>query len=297
MSLITAQGIAQVAVELLVRTLVLPRTVVNVPGVEFDGSNGDSLTIRVRTPRTARVQITPFTPITYDELAEVPVTLRVSHLYDAARLSDEELTLDVVNFAAQVSAPQIASICIAAENMLADVMNALTPSLTIAADGSDVEAQILAAREQLAAADVPLGGRTLAVSPQVATFILKLDKFTRVDASGSASALRDATIGRLYGFDVVESPALSLGTALAYHSSAFLFATKAPAIPRGASSAAAAVAQGIALRQLFGFDTSTLSDASVVSTFAGAALVVDSEESGSDEGGDVLRVVKLDTSL
>jgi hypothetical protein len=115
---------------------------------------------------------------------------------------------------------------------------------------------------------------------------------TGVAAPGAASALADASIGRLYGFNVVESGALTAGSAVAYHQSGIVFVTKAPAIPRGAPSAAGVAASGLALRQVFGFDSSTLSDASIISTFAGAALVT---ETGDEESGEpeIARVVGL----
>ena len=59
MAVLTAQGISGVALELLTRMLVLPRTVASVPGTEFAGANGDTITVRVRLPRTAKVQETP----------------------------------------------------------------------------------------------------------------------------------------------------------------------------------------------------------------------------------------------
>ncbi len=279
MSLLTASGVAKVAIALLQRVIVLPATVTQVPGVEFDGANGDTVTVRVRTPREARIQAAPGAAIVFDELAEVGVSLQVRHIYDAARVTDEQLSLDIEDFALQVTAPQVSSVAIAAENQVAAVMNAVVPTLTIAADGSDIEEQILAAREQLTAAGCPLGGRYLACSPQVMSLVLlkMATKLVQAGAAGAASALRDADVGTLYGFRCIESGALTPGSAVAYHSSGIVFVTKAPAIPHGAPSAAGVAASGLALRQIFGFDSNTLSDASIISTFAGAAIVVEDE--------------------
>ena len=114
--------------------------------------------------------------------------------------------------------------------------------------------------------------------PAVTTFILtRLGDRLAVDRADQPSALRDAVIGRLYGFTVVESAALDAGTALAYDSSAFVWANRAPATPMGAPSAAVIVSQGVALRQLFAFDPGILSDASIVSTFAGCSVVEEDE--------------------
>lgn len=287
--MLTAQGISRLAVALLTRTLVLPMTVSRIPGQDFTGPNGATITVRVRQPRTAKVQNTPGASITYTDIDEVPVDVTVRHLYDATHLTDEDLALNLEDFGRQVLQPQVASVAIGAEDEVATVFNDLTADLEIAADGSDIEDQILAARETLGENDVPAGRRYLAVSPAVATFMLALDKFTRVDATGDPSALRDATLGRLYGFTIVESNGLTAGTAIAYHESAVAFGNRAPVPARGAESATATQG-GIALRAIRMFDPDTLSEASVISTFAGASAIYENES-----GDEVKRWVKLET--
>jgi hypothetical protein len=284
MALLTAKRISRVAIGLLTRTLVLPMTVVRIPGEEFAGDNGDTITVRVPQPGSARTQDSPGAEITYDDIDEVPVDVTLSHLYHAKKITDEELSLEVVDFGAQITTVQTAAVATGGEDELASVMNALAAEGSVAANGSDIEDTILEAREALGDEDVPTGDRWLAVSPAVATFMLKLDKFSRVDASGDDSALRDAILGRIYGFTVVESNALTAGTAVAYHRSGFVFANRTPVAPRGAADSATATEGGIGLRQIFQYDPDVLSDASVISTFAGASTV------------DSDRVFKFDTA-
>ena len=289
MALVTASRISSLAVELLVRQLVLPMTVSRIPGGEYAGDNGDTVTVRVRTPRTARIQSTPGSQITYDDLSETPVDVTLTHLYDAARLTDEDLSLNLVDFAAQVTQPQVASVATGAEDVLAGVMNGLAAdaSFDSTPDPQDTEEQVLAAREALSNANVPSGDRFLACAPDVISRLLMIDKFVRADAVGGgvSTAIREATIGRVYGFTVVESNALDPGTAVAYHRSGFVFANRIPVPPRGLSSGqtATATSGGVGMRQIFQYQPDILSDASVVSTFAGAG-VVDSD-----------RVFKIDT--
>lgn len=283
MAFLTAKGIARTGIALLTRTLVLPMTATRIPGEEFAGSNGDTITVRVPVPSTARTQASAGTAITYDDLDETPVDVSLAHLYHATKVTDESMSLELEAFAEQVTRNQVAAVATLAEDQLAGVMNTLVMDLSIASGGSDVETIVLEAREILGEADVPSGGRWLAVSPAVATFLLKLDKLSRVDAAGTASALRDAIIGKFYGFTVVESNGLTAGTAVAYHESGFVFANRTPVTPRGAADSATATEGGIGMRQIFQYDPDVLSDASVVSTFAGAALV------------DADRVVKITT--
>ena len=288
---LTAKQISAVAVDLLARNLVLPNTVTRNSANEFAGDNGDTVTVRVRQPGEARTQATPGAQITYDDINEVAVDVQLSHLYHATKITDEALSLELVDFASQVTAIQVDAVATRAEDQLAGVMNGLSTDESIASNGSDVGDKILEAREALGAANVPAGDRFLAVSPQVATFLLNEDKFVKVNESGTDSALRDAIIGRLYGFTVVESNALASGTAVAYHRSGFVFANRVPVAPRGANDSASASSGGVGLRQIFQYSPDHLSDASVISTFAGAAAV-----EGEDATPDSPRIFKLSTS-
>lgn len=275
MTLVTAKQVSEVAIPLLRRSLVLPMTVARAAGTEFSGDNGDTVVVRVPQPGAAREQTTRGDDITFDDINEVGVDLKVKHLYHAKLISDEERTLDIINFASQITAIQVAAVAEGAENTLADEMNDVAATET-GVDGSDagvVKAAILDARKALSDADVPASDRYMAVGTSVASAILAIPDFTRVDASGDDDALRNAVIGRLYGFTFVESNALDENSAVAYHRTGFVMANRAPLAPTGAADAAAVADSGLALRQVFQYQPGKLSDASVLSTFAGSKLV------------------------
>ena len=293
MSLLTAQQIARVSVALLGRALVLPRTTTRVPGEEYAGPSGGTVTLRVRVPRTARVQASPGDQITMDGLEEVSVPVTLAHLYNGTNLTDEDLTLTLESFAEQVAAPMVGAIARGAEDRIAAVMNAMVPDLTFDdLTATTIDDAILAAREQLGRAEVPLGNRWLAVSPEFATAMLGDDNESNVNEAGTPSALRDAVIDRRRGFVVVESSSLAPGAAVAYHQSAFAMGLRAPVNAPGAASSASASEDGIALRVLRDFDITRLSEGVVASTFAGAAAVLDKDpdpESGSGEPEPIQR--------
>lgn len=293
MALLTAQGISKVAIELLVRRLALPRTVTMVPGEEFSGSNGDTITLRVPQPSAARVQASRGASLTADDLNEVSVDVAMSHLYHLKNLSDQEVEFDIENFGRQITRPQVEAIAIGVEDVLAGVMNGLAATdAAINWDATSTEADdkdtILRARKHLNDRDVPQEDRYLVVATDVAMRLLKHDFLSRVDAAGSASALREASLGRVFGFNVIESGALDAGESVAYHKSAFALAIRQPSAPRGASESSGASAQGIGMRQVFQYDASTAQDQSLLSTFAGASAVYE-DESGTDEA----RFVKI----
>lgn len=291
MAVLTAKGISALAVELLTRSLVLPMTVSQIPGEEFSGRNGDTITVRVPQPSTARTQTNPGDDITFDDVDEVPVDVTLAHLYHAKLVADEELSLNLEDFGRQVTRVQVAAVATRAENELATAMNNLSADLTVDADGGNVEAIVLESRETLGRNECPADGRFLAVSPEFATFLLGLDNLSHVDKAGASSALRLAVVGTYRGFTVVESNGLDAGTALAYHRSGFAFANRVPVTPRGANASATAQAGGIGMRQIFTFVPTKLSDSSIVSTFGGAAAVPD-----NDSGTEFPRVVKIDTA-
>lgn len=294
MAQLTAQGIAGMAVALLTRRLVLPGTVSMVSAGDFAGANGDTVTIRVPQPTAAREQETPGAEIDFDDLTEVPVDVSMKHLYHATKVTDEALTFTLEDFARQITLPQVQAVATAAENQVAAVINARAADITIASDGSDIDTAVLEARETLGRNNVPIDERFLAASPEVVTFLLATDQLTRVDAAGSPSALREAVVGRYRGFTVVESAGLDAGEAAAYHRSGIAWGNVRPATPRGATATATHTEGGVTLRQIFQYMPTVLSDASVVSTFAGAALVA--ENGTGTNGTSFKRIVKLATA-
>ncbi len=288
MAVLTAQGISAVAIELLTRTLVLPRTATMIPGEEFAGSNGDTITVRVPQPGTARKQATPGTTITYDTVNEVPVDVSLEHLYHAKRITDEEASLELEDFARQVTRVQVAAVATGAENELATAMNDLT-SDDDDVTAANIKSRVLEARTAISRANAPATDRWAACSPEFAEVVLGLDEFSRADAAGDQTALREAIIGRWRGFTWVEANGLDAGTAVLYHRSGFVMANRSPVAPRGARESATTTSGGISMRQIFQYDPNILSDASVLSTFAGAAVVAENEA-----GTDIRRAYKLE---
>lgn len=282
MSLLTAVPIGELAIELLRRQIVLPALVSRVGAADYTGSGG-TVTLRVPVSRTAHEQTTPGADIDLDPIEEESVNVTLRHWYDATTLTDEDLTLNLVDYGRQVLAPQVASVAEAAENELAEVMGGLDPDpeITWAAE-PDVEADedtLLAIREYLSDAKVPGTGRAVAVATDIATRLLRNPKFTRADARGQAgmTALESATLGNLYGMDVVESTALDKGIAVGFHRSAFAYGNRAPVVPPEVFGTSM-TDSGLALRVVKVFNANKLATISAVSVFAGASVVEDDEE-------------------
>lgn len=293
MSLLTSAPISKLAVALLRRQIVLPATVARIPGDEYRGPSGGTVTLRVPQPRTAKEQSTPGATIDLADINEVGVDVQVKHFYDGTLITDEDLSLSIESFGRQVLMPQVAAVAEAAEGEIADVLNGLEETGEVAwpDDPDDVESTetaVLVAREILTSNGAPAGDRYLAAAPDVITKLLRVDKFTAADQRGGSTALDEATVGMIYGLRVVESPALDPGSAVAYHRSAIAFGNLPPSPPGGGADSSTAEEGGVVLRHVLAFDATKLSTVSVVSVFAGASVV------SEDEAGDeVKRAVRI----
>lgn len=85
--------------------------------------------------------------------------------------------------------------------------------LTTPTDWASAYEVVLSLREALSAAKVPQNDRTLLINAAFERFLLSDgSKLTAFDKSNSTEGLREATIGRLLGFDVVTSPWLDNST-------------------------------------------------------------------------------------
>lgn len=293
-----ATKIANTAVGLLERELVVARTVwtdaIN-PG-EFTGALNDTVTMRVPARRAARKRtLRAGTPITNDSSVEFGVPVKLdTDVYNGAPITDEELTLDITDFGAQILNPQIRAVAEGVDmEITGEIENATyAPGMTINSSASDfvVSGQkdwyriANRARRLLNGKYVPRSQRYLLVGAEAEEEILNDERFIRADSVGDAnanSALRESVIGRIAGFEVVTGADIDENAAFAYHRTAFVLATRAPLVPRGASFAqnrdggAAGFAGGLSMRWLMDYDYTNTTDRSLVNTWVGTATVND----------------------
>lgn len=296
---IIAQGLG-----LLRRDLILPRMVTRLGIADFRGAKDDTINIRVPAILQAREYEwrTRTNPIVVDEITEesIPVQLN-KHPYNAIAITDEELTLDITDWGAQVASPQIIAVAEKLESYVAAAMQnanyAATPidfleSADPASQASPFYNALVDARKVLNDNHVPTAGRVVALGSAVEAAALKEPGFRRVDQSGSTDALREAIIGRTAGFTVIGNvQSLPENFAVAFHPSAFAFANVAPEVPAGAAAGATLVFDGLAMRWIRDYDAPYLRDRSVYSAFAGAASVEDGRDDHGQLNGSNIRAV------
>ena len=294
--------IANTAIGLLYRELVVARTLwtdaVN-PG-EFTGALNDTVNMRIPARRTARKRtLRAGTAIINDTSTEfsIPVQL-TTDVYNGAPITDEELTLDIVDFATQVLNPQIRAVAEGLEDEAIDeIENATYPgAMSINPDWTEFKVggrrdwYLIAARaaKLLDKQHVPASERTLLVGADVKEEIITDDRFVRADSVGAdqaTSALRERTIGRIAEFNVVSSTDIDDDAAYGYHRTAFVLATRAPLVPRGANAASVRTMgepggamgywDGVSIRWLSDYDYTNTTDRSLVNAWVGTATVLD----------------------
>ena len=286
--------INRMALKLLQREVVLPRLVWNFADAEFRGAYGDTVTLRLPAVLAAReygFRNNRSSEIVIDDLTEtsVPVVLDTD-LYSAVALTDEQLTLDIVDFSEQVLNPQVSAIARGLEDLIVETMQSATygTSLNIADSADGMWGTLLDARKALNDANVPREGRVVVVGSEIEREILSDDKFNRVDSvgDGAVSAVREATINRLAGFTIVGSNAIDAETAIAFHPTAFAFVNVAPVVPDGANFGSRMAESGLAMRWLRDYDAPHLQDRSMISSFAGCSSV-------EDDGTTNVRAVRI----
>lgn len=298
---IKAGQIVNAAALLLQREIVLPRLVWTQPSADFVGALNDTVTLRVPAVLDARTRTMRSTDaLVADDLTEtsVPVALD-THVYTLLNITDEQLTLDIRDFASQVLAPQMRAV---AEGM-EDVIAAELGSATVAGDqvltsidtstapsSGEAFAVLIEARRVLNDLNVPRSERVVVLGSELEAWFLQ-DPIIANHNSGNRDALEEATLNRIAGFTVVGSNAIDSEDGYAFHRTAIAFANVAPALPDGAAMKARVAAEGLALRYLRDYNPTNSTgpvDRSLVDAFVGAASV---EQSGNNN-----RLVKFSVS-
>jgi uncharacterized membrane protein len=278
--------LAATALALLRKTIKAPGLFTTKYGVaDFKGAEGDTIGIKRPAVLVARKkEWRGDDAIVIDKLVNTKIQLTLDqHIYSAVQLSPEEETLDEVDYVRDIQAPQVTAV---AEAVAATVVTALTGATFVnsvkfnpnSADPmeSDPRKVAVRARKLFQKAHVPATGRYWLVGADVSEAIASNDKLLEVDTSGLPEALRDGVVGRLGGFTIVELDELDPTASYFVHESAVAWVVVAPVVPNGVTKGGGVAAgNGLAVTQLWDYDSDHLKDRSVVHAFAGAAPVTD----------------------
>nr|DAO89773.1 MAG TPA: major capsid protein [Caudoviricetes sp.] len=132
---------------------------------------------------------------------------------------------------------------------------------------------VRAASQLLGMRGVANGDRVLVVGSAWEAAFLDAEQLRFVDRAGADGALRQATIGNLYGFEVIVDYSIDSTAAYALDAEGVALVTQTTTIPRGAAFASTITEGGFTLRYLQDYDPDILTDRAVVDTFAGAKIL------------------------
>lgn len=306
---IKAEKVVRASLGLLEREVVLPRLVWREGAVaDVRLAKGDTITVRLPSyvkakTRALRSGATRVKSALHERAIDVKLTTDV---YLDVPISDEELTLDIEDFGSQVLSPVIGGVGRGLEDNIAATITGASYETTIDLDLSDLKGTIAAAREALNRAHVPAGGRTLLVGSEIDSALIQVDNLVRYDQSGTTDTLREATIGRVYGFDIVVSNLIAPDEAYAFHRTAYAMTHRAPIVPAGAPWGATQAFAGFAVRTVRVFDPDEVEDRFIADSWIGSNVVTDQgafnengvwepAEEPAEDGSDakLIRAVKI----
>lgn len=278
--------LARVAATIVGQDLNLANLVNRDLAADFGAGSGD--TVKVKVPGAIATQTRGIgdtsTPLVSGDISEQSVDVTLStHAYNDVVLSEQDLSLEITDFARQVLKPQAESIVKYAERTLAAAMSATPETTSLAYDPQDPAATFTQMRRTLRTNGVPTEAKLMAaVGAGVYADLL------------DANALDDN--GRVRGFEVHENTRLADDEIIGFIRDAFILVVRAPAVPAGASYGASVTEGGFALRHLHNYDSSVAVDRSLMSAFVGAQampLAVDNEDGTVSlvENGGAVRVL------
>ncbi|MFG3200369.1 P22 phage major capsid protein family protein [Streptomyces sp. NPDC048208] len=286
------QKLLGAALPLLKRSLILSAFIDKLSGDGFKGAQGDVLNIRrpaVLAARSEAITRSKSRSIQTDEIVESAIQVKLDqHVYSAVDITDAEATLDVDSFAEQILAPQVEAIASDLDLKVRDALETL-PDLKDANNatvliGRDDDPEVQAKkirfaipklRQHLNKNHVPAGGRILLVGSEIEAALINDPHLTKLDESGTTDALREASIGRLYGFTIVSSDVIEPDEMIAVHPTAFKLALIAPVAPAGAAFSGSQSANGVAMRYIRDYNSDKAMDRSFLSVYAGISPILD----------------------
>lgn len=274
---IKAQKVVSTALGMLEREITLPQLVWRDAGGSFKGVANDTISIRLPAYLNARSRVLRGgRPITIDSLDETKVDVTLdTDVYKGIKITDEELTLDIVDFGVQVLTPVVHAVARGVEDSLADTIAGADYEVNIDLDVDDPYLGLVDARTALNNARVPMGQRAVVCGSAVENALLKSPHLSQYLQAGDSDAMREARIGRLAGFDIVSNPTIDPDVAIAFHQTAFVLSMQAPVIPDGVTWGESQSWNGLAMRAIKDYDFVNVQDRLLADVFVGSNQVKD----------------------
>ncbi|WP_432482590.1 hypothetical protein [Kineococcus esterisolvens] len=274
--------LASTAVGMLEQELVVPSLFQREGIDQFRGADNDTVSVPVegvlpfhdyafRNDRT--------NPIEFDVYNERKVAVTFGgNVYSAVKVTDEQNDFDLDNWS-KLLRPQVKAVARGLSRRAVGVLTGQDYAVTIGGAEANLRRALIEARRVLNAFNLPASAsRYLLVGSDFEAALLNDDKLTlaqNVGDSAADTALRQATLGQLYGFSIIVDQTIPSDAAYAFGSSAFIMTTAAPSVPQSVAFGSTQSFEGYAMRWVRDYDPSFMMERSVVNTYAGFREVKD----------------------
>lgn len=289
--IVKAQKIIAAAAAVLSETLIIPKTFQRQGIDAYKGAAGDTINIKVPGTlpfRTYGWRNDRSSELVFDSLTErtFPMTFG-DDIYSGVALTDEQATMDGLADWIKLITAQVDAVGRGLEWEGSQYVQAAPYAVKLGANPANLREVLVRARGVLNRLRCPREGRVFLAGTAWEEGLLLDEKLNLAQNVGEAEAvasLREATIGRRFGFTIIVSNEVAPEFAYAYVPSAFQFLTAAPAVPKSAGFGATASYDGIALRWTRGFDITRSQELSVVQAYKGFQHVSDPLRKVSETG-------------
>lgn len=285
-TILTPDIIAREALMVLRNNAVMANLVHRDYSDEFVAGVGSKISIR----KPAAFVANEFTgEINVQDATEEKVDITIDkHLDVSFAVTSEQMTLDIEDFSKQLLVPAMQAFADKIDKYLigleADITNRVAH-----ADGAFAPADIVAARKYLTDGAAPLTERRFVIGSQADADLISSELFISAEKVGdNGTALREASLGRKFGFDIytdqnIEKTDGGYVPSLAFHKNAFALVTRPLALPNGAAQAAIVNYDGFGLRVVYDYDVKSKKDTISIDMLCGvktldkdlASVVVD----------------------
>ena len=238
---------------------------------DFVAGVGDTITIR--KPATFTVKdFVESTGITVQDATEEKQTVKMDKFYDVSfAVTSKDLTMNISDFSAQLLVPAMMAFRDKIDAEIIKVAETATNKVTHA-EGLIAPADVISVRKLLNDGATPLSMRSLVVGTQAEADLLSSELFVSADKVGSTEGLKEASLGRKFGFDTYVDQNVGKKS-LAFHKNALAFVTRPLALPQGNRESAIVNYDGFGLRVVKDYDINKKKDIISIDMVCGVALL------------------------
>lgn len=249
-------GVAAAALE---QSLVIPAVFTREGIDKFRGAKDDTVNVVVEgllPYRTYGWRNDRSTAIQYDTYSEKKVAMTFGDdIYSGVQLTDEQATMDFDGWG-KLATKQVEAVGRGLEHKAVKALESAPYEVQVQLDEANMRGSLIRLKAVFDKLRVA-GSRKILVDDDLEVALLDDDKLqlaSNVGEGEAVSALREATLGRRYGFDFVKANELPSGEAYGIFQGGYVFLTAAPAVPQSVAFGATASYNGVALRWIRAFD-------------------------------------------